>query len=265
MRVADITAVLDAWAPPHLAEDYDNVGLLVGDPAARCTGVLCTLDVTEAVLNEALTRGANLVVSHHPAWFGKRYNLTPTGFAGKVLYAAARRGLHLYAIHTNLDNVAWGVNRGLGEKLGLRDLQILAPRPEGAAYGAGAIGVLEAPMPVQAFLHHVARQLGTPVVRYTETAKQTLARVAICGGSGSFLLDAARAAEADALVTGDFTYHRFFDAEGELLVCDAGHHATEAHVPAMIVAHIRENFPKFALHLSEVYTNPVRTFVNETL
>lgn len=262
MTIHELLSALEAWAPARLAADYDNVGLLLGDADAQVTGILCSLDVTPDVLTEAEGRGCNVVVSHHPAWFGRRSTLTPSGFAGRVLYQAARRGLHLVGLHTNLDHVPWGVNRGLGERLGLTDLRVLAPTPgEAEGIGAGALGTLPEPLLPADFLAHLARQLGCATIRHTETTHTAIRQVAICGGSGSFLLDAALQAGADALVTGDITYHKFFDGEDRLMLCDVGHYESEQHVPAMIVSYLQEKFPNFALHLSAHVTNPIRTYV----
>jgi dinuclear metal center YbgI/SA1388 family protein len=260
--ISTLTTALDQLADPRLAEGYDNVGLLVGDYHATCTGVLCTLDVTLAVLYEAAEKNCNLIVAHHPAWFGSRLNLRPEGFAGHVLYQAARRGLHLYACHTNLDHVAWGVNKYLAEKLGLSDLRILEPRGDtrflpATDYGSGMLGQLAAPIPKLAFIAHVAQALGAKGIRYADTVLEEVHTIAVCGGSGSFLIDAARAAGADALVTADVTYHKFFEPEGRMLLLDVGHYESEAHVPAILHAHLKGIFPTFALHLSATHTNPV--------
>ncbi|MDX2063253.1 MAG: Nif3-like dinuclear metal center hexameric protein [Bacteroidia bacterium] len=265
MRIGELIAPLEAWAPPELAENYDNVGLLLGDPEATCTGALCTLDVTLAVLDEAEALGCNLILAHHPAWFRPRNHLRPEGFAGRVLYQAARRGLHLYAIHTNLDNIRTGVNAHLAQRLGLMGTELLAPKPGLEGVGSGAIGTLPTPLLPAAFVAYVAERLGAGFVHHTQTQRRAIARVAVCGGSGSFLLGAARAAGADALVTADITYHTYFETEGDLLLCDVGHYTSEVHVGQMLVARLNEFFPTFALRLSSVPTNPVTTYTPSPL
>ena len=109
-RIADITQLLEAIAPPALQEDYDNSGLLVGEPETEVSGVLVSLDVTEEVVDEAVAKGCNLIVSHHPIVFRPLRSLTGRNQVERTVMAALRAGVGLYAIHTNLDNVAHGVN-----------------------------------------------------------------------------------------------------------------------------------------------------------
>ena len=126
-RISDIAALLEAIAPPALQEDYDNSGLLVGEPATEVTGVLVSLDVTEAVVAEAKAKGCNLIVSHHPLVFRLMKRFTGRDAVERTLMAALRAGIGLYAIHTNLDNVAHGVNAMMADKLGLDDFATLRP------------------------------------------------------------------------------------------------------------------------------------------
>jgi len=128
MTIQQVIASLDVLAPPVYQESYDNCGLLVGQAAAPCKGVLCTLDVTEAVIAEAVAKGCNLVVAHHPIIFGGLKKLTGKNYIEKTVIAAIQNEVAIYAIHTNLDNVAHGVNQQIAHKLGLTQLQILAPK-----------------------------------------------------------------------------------------------------------------------------------------
>ena len=118
LRVRDVIAELEAWAPPALQESYDNSGLLVGDRDAEVTGVLVSLDCTEEVVAEAAAKGANLIVSHHPIVFKGLKRFTGTNYVERTVIAAIRQGIQLYAIHTNLDNVADGVNQRLASLVG---------------------------------------------------------------------------------------------------------------------------------------------------
>jgi len=127
MTIGDIIGCLEALAPPSLAESYDNVGLLTGDRRRPCRGVLLCLDVTEAVLEEAVARGCDLVVSHHPPIFGNLRRITDDDPVGRLLARAIRNGLSLYAIHTNLDNVIGGINGWLADLFGLVDRTVLQP------------------------------------------------------------------------------------------------------------------------------------------
>ena len=128
MTIRDIIRVLESMAPPALQESYDNVGLLVGDEHADCSGVLVSLDVTEQVIEEAVEKGCNLIVSHHPILFQGIKKLTGTHYVERVLLNAIKQDVALYAIHTNLDNLLTGVSGRMADRLGLIDRRVLAPR-----------------------------------------------------------------------------------------------------------------------------------------
>ena len=128
MKIADIIDVLEAVAPPSLQESYDNAGLLTGNPGWVCTGALCTLDATEEVVKEAMQRGCNLVVAHHPIIFGGLKKITGKNYVEKTIITAIKNDIAIYAIHTNLDNVIDGVNGMMADKLGLTNRKILSPK-----------------------------------------------------------------------------------------------------------------------------------------
>ena len=128
MKIADIIALLEAVAPPSLQESYDNAGLLTGNPGWACTGALCTLDATEEIVNEAIQRGCNLVVAHHPIIFGGLKKITGKNYVEKTIITAIKNDIAIYAIHTNLDNVIDGVNGMMADKLGLNNRKILSPK-----------------------------------------------------------------------------------------------------------------------------------------
>lgn len=128
MRIKDIAKVLEALAPTSLAESYDNVGLLVGDPNASATGVLINLDVTEALIDEAVSLGINLIVTHHPIWFTGLKRLNGDNYVSRIIIKAIKENVALYACHTNLDNVQEGVNRMIGERLGVGNMRMLSTK-----------------------------------------------------------------------------------------------------------------------------------------
>jgi putative NIF3 family GTP cyclohydrolase 1 type 2 len=127
--------------------------------------------------------------------------------------------------------------------------------------GSGMIGNLEKPMTQNEFLAHVKKQLNAPVIRYTATEGKTISKVAICGGSGSFLLKEAMNSGADALVTGDFKYHQFFDGEGKILIADVGHFETEQFTIDLIIDKLNGIFPTFAVRKTETNTNPITYYI----
>ena len=259
MQIKDILSILEAVAPPHLQETYDNAGLIVGDPEAAVSGILFCLDSTEAIVDEALSLGCNLIVAHHPIVFKGLKRLNGATYIERTVMKAVRENMAIYAIHTNLDNVyRQGVNAKIGEKIGLTGTRILLPKPGGnPEFGAGLIGRLSAPMEEKAFLQHIKSVMNTNCVRYTTLRGHPVEMVAVCGGSGSFLLSEALRSGADAFVTADFKYHEFFDAEGQLVIADIGHYESEQFTMELLYDIIREKFPTFALHLTKKDTNPV--------
>jgi dinuclear metal center YbgI/SA1388 family protein len=130
MIIVDVIAVLEEMAPPVLQESYDNTGLLTGSQHWNCTGVLCTLDVTEGVIMEAVARNCNLVVAHHPVIFSGLKKLNGKNYVEKTMIAAIKNDIAIYAIHTNLDNVISGVNSKMADKLGLINRSVMAPKPK---------------------------------------------------------------------------------------------------------------------------------------
>lgn len=258
MTIKDVVQVLEQIAPPHLQESYDNAGLITGHPDTPLSGVLCCLDSTEAVVEEAVRKNCNLVVAHHPIVFRGLKRFNGSNYVERTVISALRHDVALYAIHTNLDNVyRHGVNEKIAEKIGLLNTRILAPKPGTPEIGAGLIGELAQPVPEAVFLQHLRQTMQTACVRHTALRGRPVQRVAVCGGAGSFLVADALRAGADVFVSADFKYHEFFDAEERLVIADIGHFESEQFTIELLFNLIREKFPNFALHLTETTTNPV--------
>ena len=255
--------MLEAWAPPPVAESYDNVGLLVGYPDMEVTGVLINLDMTEEVVEEAIKLGVNMIVAHHPIWFSARKRLNGEDYVSRTIIAAIKHDVALYACHTNLDNIRSGVNRRIAETLGLQNVDFLHPKPvrtDEQSVGSGMIGMLPAPLSKQDFMQLIKDKFQTGGIRYADTNKSHIQKVAVCGGSGSFLTREALLQNADAFVTADITYHKYFDNEGAMLLLDIGHFESEQFTSALILEFLSGKFSNFVLRLSKVNTNPVRYF-----
>ena len=258
IQIQNILAVLESVAPPHLQESYDNAGLIVGNPEQELTGILFCLDSTEAVVEEAIALGCNLVIAHHPIVFRGLKRFNGSTYVERTVMQAIRKGVALYAIHTNLDNVhRQGVNAKIAEKLGLINTRILLPKAGQPEIGAGLLGFLPEPVSELDFLRQTKTALRAACVRHTALRSLPVRSVAVCGGSGSFLLPEALRAGADVFVTADFKYHEFFDAEGRLVIADIGHYESEQFTIELLFQIIREKFPTFALHCTKVNTNPV--------
>jgi dinuclear metal center YbgI/SA1388 family protein len=266
MTVLDLLTVLNNWAAPALAESYDNVGLIVGRSDWNIAKVLVSLDATEAVVEEAKGIGANVILSHHPIWFGKRNHLRGNDYVSRVIMEAIKHDIALIAIHTNLDAVASGVNFQIAQQLHLKDLSILSPSPKptsnGLESGSGMIGRFSTPLSVEAFLQLLKNAFHCPAIKYTPVEFSKVSVVAICGGAGSFLLPEAKAKGAHAYVTADVKYHDFFDAEGQLLYCDIGHYESEQFTIQLIVDYLKQQsfsaHAAFTIVPTQVNTNPVR-------
>jgi dinuclear metal center YbgI/SA1388 family protein len=361
MRIADIIRVLEDWAPPVLQEDYDNSGLQVGDRNAEVRAALIALDCTEEVVAEAVKRGCDLIIAHHPVIFRGLKSITGRTGVERTLLAAIRNNVAIYAIHTNLDNVISGVNAEMASCLGLQGLRVLDPKPdqlrklavfvptehaervrqavfaagaghigrydecsfnlagegtfragegtqafvggkgsrhtepevrietvfhaplqhrivqamlaahpyEEVAYdvyplrnthqgiGAGAIGELQTPVLEADFLQQVKVAFGVKALKHTGLRGRPVKRVAVCGGSGAFLIGKALGAGADAYVTADVKYHEFFVPDGQMVLVDVGHYESEQFTMRLIQRHLQGKLPTFAAHLTKTVTNPV--------
>ena len=262
MRLVDLTNFLETHAPIALQESYDNCGLLVGDPLSEIGSVLVSLDVTEQVVEEAIQLGANVIIAHHPIIFSGLKSITGSSMVERTIILAIKNNISIYAIHTNLDKTLdQGVNTKIADKLNL--VQKVALRDEGLLedkpVGLGIVGLLPRPMQVFEFLQYVKTQLHTNVIKYTPF-DHIIEKVAICGGSGSFLLKDAIAAEAQAFITSDFKYHDYFESDGRLMITDIGHFESEQFTIELLYEMISEKFSNFAVYSTEVCTNPIKYF-----
>ena len=216
--VAQMLALVDQLAPFELAEEWDNVGLLAGSPDAKVDTVLCALDLNMDVLNEAIARGAQLIVTHHPILFRGRKNLNETDGEGRLLCALVRSGIAMIAAHTNFDNARPGVNDALAAALGLRDVRALE--------GGMRVGT-PSQVDFGTFADHAEAVLHGPVRRYGE-ATRPIRRVAVLGGAGEDYARIAIEGGADVYLTGEMAYHKALDAvDNGLMIMEAGHAATE--------------------------------------
>lgn len=256
--IRQIADALEQAAPLALQESYDNCGLLVGDPSAPCSGVLLTVDVTPDIVREAVASGCNLIVAHHPLIFHGLKRLLDGGSAvEQAVIAALRDGISVYACHTALDNVPSGVSARMAAMLGLTDVDILAPDPSGST-GTGAVGNLPVPVTAGRLVQIVKATFDSPVARCSAFDMEArVSRVALCGGSGAFLISDAIRAGAQAFITSDTKYHDFVDNARRLLIIDIGHHESENCTKDIFYHVIKEKFPNFAVRYSQFDVNPI--------
>ena len=274
LRIHEIVSAFEAVAPLALQESYDNSGLIVGDRDAEVTRALLCLDCTEAVVDEAIVKGCDLIIAHHPIVFGGLKRFTGGDYVQRTVIKAIQNNIAIYACHTNLDNVLrGGVNERIAQQLGFDVERVL--RPIAADFGsfasssgvvdsevfrtagAGVLCNLQKPMNVLDFLQHVKERMGAEVVKYTKCDIEVVGKVAICGGAGSFLIGDALRAGADAFITSDVKYHEFFDAQGKMLLCDIGHYESEKYTIDLFSNILSAKFPKFATIFAGTITNPI--------
>ena len=264
MIVKDILNCITEVAPLQWQESYDNAGLQVGDLNAETHKALIALDVTEELLDEAMAKHCDLVISHHPLIFHGLKHITPQTFIERIIVKAVKHDIAIISMHTNLDNSYLGVSRVLADRLGLKNLHLLQPSAaEPELCGAGMVGEFDIPMEETVFLGLVANTISSPCLRHSSLTGRKIQKVALCGGSGSpFMQDALRQ-NVDAYLTADIKYHDFFVPEGNILLVDGGHFETEQFTKELISEIIRKKFPTFAAEIAETETNSVHYFVRK--
>ena len=228
----EVLAALDARYAPDLAEAWDAVGLVCGDPAEAVGRVLFAVDPTSAVVDEVIGTGADLLVTHHPLLLTPVHGVPADDPKGRLVHRLVRAGAALFVAHTNADRApGCGVNAALADVLGLTGAVPLEPAGTDPQAGLGRVGDLPEPMSLRAFAERVAAALPVTVggVRAAGDPDRLVRRVAVCGGSGGSLLAAAAGAGADVLLTSDLKHHPVSDAaevDGPALV-DVAHFASE--------------------------------------
>jgi dinuclear metal center YbgI/SA1388 family protein len=274
LRIHEIVSAFESVAPLALQESYDNSGLIVGDRDAEVTRALLCLDCTEAVVDEAIGKGCDIIIAHHPIVFGGLKRFTGGDYVQRSVIKAIQNNIAIYACHTNLDNVLrGGVNERIAQQLGFDVERVLRPiavdfgsfASSGGVVdsevfrtaGAGVLCNLQKPMNVLDLLQHVKERMGAEVVKYTKCDVEVVGKVAICGGAGSFLIGDALRAGADAFITSDVKYHEFFDAQGKMLLCDIGHYESEKYTIDLFSNILSAKFPKFATIFAGTITNPI--------
>lgn len=362
MKVKEIVNALERFAPLPLQDGWDNAGLQVGLTEAEVTGALLCLDVTEAIVDEAVALGYNLIVSHHPLIFGGLKSITGKNYVERCVLKAIRHGITICSHHTNMDNAAGGVNYKMAEKLGLTNVRTLSPKEESLiklvtfvpveqahevrqvlfdagcgcignydqcsynltgegtfragegtnpfcggvgkmhterevrietvlpaylkgkavralleahpyeepAYdlyplknewmqaGAGVIGELPEEMEVEKFLAKVKMTFQAECVKSNRFNGKTVRTVALCGGSGAFLLPQAIGQGADAFLTGEIKYHDYFGHEDDLLMVETGHYESEQYTMEIFETIITDTCPTLPVKLTSVNTNPIK-------
>ena len=258
MKIREITDVIEAFAPLALQESYDNSGLIVGRPDDEVHKALLAVDVTDEVMDEAEREGCDMIITHHPIIFHALKRFNSASNVERCVERAIRKGIALYACHTNLDSAPHGMSWRLAEMLGVGNLQVLQPSPQFEGAGFGTIGELPSEMPTVDFLRRVAEVTGAAVVRHSDIAQAAVRRVAVCTGAGAFLIGEAERAGADVYITADLKYNDFTSPSGgRFTVADIGHFESEYCAIRILFDVLSKNLITFAVRESEHSRNPV--------
>lgn len=362
MTIKEVTSLIEELAPLPYAEDFDNVGLLVGQYGTKVSGVLVTLDTLESVVDEAIAKNCNLIVSFHPIVFTGIKKFNGSDHVERVIIKAIKNDIAIYAMHTALDNAFNGVNGRICDQLKLINKEILIPKKgtikklitfvpdnkadkvrdalfkagaggignydecsfniqgtgtfkgnpdsnptigekgktqfeketqigityqrhleagilkalldahpyEEVAYeistlentnqhiGMGMVGELQQEMSETDFLRYVKSKMNSDCIRHSALCDQPIKKVAVLGGSGSFAIENAKRAGAQAFITADLKYHQFHQADNKLLLLDIGHYESEQYTKNLLVELLTKKIANFAVVLSEKITNPIK-------
>lgn len=267
MKIKEIVFALERFAPLPLQESYDNAGLQVGLTEVEASGALLCLDVTEEVIDEALSLGCNLIVAHHPLLFRGLKSVADRNQVERCVRKAIQNDVTIYAAHTNLDNAEDGVNFKIAEKLELVDVQLINPRQvrvsdgrheRAVTGGNGVMGYVREPEDSLKFLQRIKSVFHIECLMHNELLQRPVQSVVICGGAGDFLLDAALQLEADAFLTGEMHYHSYFGHEQEIQIGVLGHYQSEQYTKEIFYSIIGEAFPELPVYLTTTDTNPIK-------
>lgn len=247
-KVHHITERIEQLAPKHLAEPWDNVGLMVGDEDQCVDTIYLTLDVTSSAVDEAIRCGAQLIVSHHPLLFSPLKSVTEQGVTGSIVRSLIKNDISVYSAHTNLDKADGGMNDILCEKLGINDARAYFDSecidPSGKSLdNIGRIGMLDTPTEMADFVDYVRNVLGCRAISYTGDLSDVVSNAAVCSGSGGDLIYNAYNAGADVYITSEIKHHEAQLAlELGINLIDAGHFETENIVCDFFEQYLSETF-----------------------
>lgn len=257
MKLSEVIEVLEQAAPLALQERWDNSGLQVGDPESEIRRALLCTDVTEATLQEALEKGCQMVISHHPLLFHGLKRLSTATYTERCVRFAVKNDLSIYSGHTSFDNWQHGVNERFARHIGLENLHILVPQPGQSDAGLGMIGEFPTPLTELEFLQALKDRFMLQDIRHTELTGKQIRTVALCGGAGSEFVEEAIKQGADAYVSADFRHHEFYSAEGRLLIADIGHFESEQYTKE-IFAELLQG--KLETSMAEKDVSPIHHF-----
>ena len=251
-------SALERFAPLPLQESWDNAGLQLGLTEVEVSGALLCLDVNEQIVDEAVAKGCNLIVSHHPLLFRGLKQITGADYVQRSVIKAIKHDIVIVSMHTNMDNALDGVNWKIAERLGLTDCKFFAQKTvDGIEAGSGVVGNLPLQMDARAFIELVKKQFGVQCAQCNALLQRPISKVAICGGAGDFLLSDAIGEGADAFITGEMHYHQYFGFEQQIQICVIGHYQSEQYTAEIFRDIIQKDCPGVKTFIAETNTNPI--------
>jgi dinuclear metal center YbgI/SA1388 family protein len=260
MKIREVVDALERFAPLPLQEDYDNAGLQLGlTDTQEVSGALLCLDVTEAIVDEAVALGCNLIVSHHPLIFRPLKHITDENQVQRTVRKAILNNVALVSMHTNLDNAEGGVNWKIAEHLGavVERGERREKRGERMASSMPLFAEFPEPMAADDFILMLKKCFHVECVMANQLLRRPIRKVAICGGAGSFCLDDAIRGGADAFLTGEMGYHEYFGHEQEIQIAVIGHYQSEQFTSELLKEIIERDCPGVPCYLTKLNTNPI--------
>lgn len=258
--VAAVCQFLDEFAPARLAEDWDNVGLLVGDPTRDVKRIMTCLTVTADSAEEAVRDRADLIVAHHPLPFRPFKRLTTETTAGRLLLRLIRADVAVASPHTAFDSARFGINRRLAEGLELEDIRPLqVVDSEQPDVGTGRSGIIRGRVTLEEFADRVKRLLNIDRLAIVGSRTRPVTRVGIACGSGGSLMEAARQGQCDLFLTGETNFHTCLEAEANnLAMILTGHFPSERFAVEQLAGVMRERFPHIDVWPSRIERDPLQ-------
>ena len=257
--IKKVSVFLDSFAPTRLAEDWDNVCLLVGDPAIEAKKVMTCLTVTPESASEAIEKNVDLIVSHHPLPFRPLKRLTTDTVASRLVWDLARAGVSIYSPHTGFDSASEGINQTLGQKIGLTDISPLVPfKDDPDGLGSGRVGKLQSAQNLQSFVDAIKTEFAMDGLHIVGKLDQPVELVAVACGSGGSFLEKARRAHCDTFVTGEATFHTCLEAKANgISLVLLGHHTSERFAVEDLSRRLESKFPDIEVWASEQESDPL--------
>ena len=259
MKIRDIAAAIEEFAPLSLQADYDNSGLIVGRLDDEVHSALLAVDVTEEVIDEAEREGCDIIITHHPIIFAPIKRLNSANYVERCVERAIRSGIALYACHTNLDSTPNGMSWQVGSMIGLDAMSVLELRKSDSNAGYGVVGVLPRPENIMALLNRVKSIFNVGAIRYSDLPSEDMMvrRVAVCTGAGRSNIADALAAGADLYITADLRYNDFMMGENRMVLADIGHFESEFCAIRILNDIISKKLCNFAVRKSACSRNPI--------